>query len=394
MLMAQRLKVTGDDCGATNIGISVEGEDPEIVGAVAARDVGNVKAGDVIEKRHLPSLKGKKPLIRSVATCQQEQGICKKCAGKRDQGKFPTMGSFIGIHSARVVSEPMTQSLGLSAKHLGGVVGVNDQNVSGFEEINQFVQIPKSFKGAAVLASQDGKVRQIVKAPQGGYYVHVNSDQLYVPPGRSLQVQKGSAVEAGDVLTDGTPNPAELAHYKGIGAGRMYFTNKLSEILNKNGVPTHRRNVETLSRAFFDQVRVTNEDGVLGHPIDSVLSYSELQRRYQPRKGAKASSPKRSVGQYLERPILHYSIGTKITPNVAKMLEAEKIDQITTHRDPPGFVPEITRMMGISAKDPDWKVRMAGFGIKKSFLEAARKGSESPKDSTSYVSALMDPTRL
>jgi DNA-directed RNA polymerase subunit beta' len=393
-MMAQRLKVTGDDCGAEHLGIEADGNDSEVIGAVLARDTGPLKAGRVISKADLPHLRDEKILVRSHVTCQQKQGVCKQCSGKRDQGEFPPMNSYVGINSARVVAEPMTQQLGLSAKHLGGVVGLNDDNVAGFDEINQFLQVPKNFKGAAVLAPFDGKVRKIYDAPQGGQYVQLDSESLYVPPSRSIDVKVGDSMEAGDVLTDGTPNPGELVKYKGLGQGRQYFTDKFYDILKSNGVPTHRRNVETLSRAFFDKVRITKPEGFQGYTVGDIVSYSDIQRDYQARQGALPIAPKRAVGSFLEQPVLNYTIGTRITPSVAKRLADYNIDKVITHKDEPPFSPEVIRLMAMSSKDKDWKVQMSGFGLKKSFLESARKGSKSNKQNTSYVGSLMDPSRL
>lgn len=392
--MAQRVQITGDDCGANRVGILVDGDDSENVGSVLARTEGGVPAGTVITKTNLPKLQGKKVLVRSLITCQQPEGVCKMCAGKRDQGSFPPKGAYIGIDAARIVSEPMTQELALSVKHTGGISKQRTEDISGFEEINQFVQVPKNFRGGAVLAPKDGVIQQIAKAPQGGHYIHVGDQQVYVPVDRELQVSRGQVMEAGDVLTDGTPNPAEIAKHKGLGEGRVYFLGRFQQMLKENGVPTHRRNIEALARSFFDRIQVTNPEGVMGHRIGDTVLYSDLQRDYEPRKGSVESLPKRSLGRYLEQPVLHYTIGTKVTPRVVKTLEEQGISKVLVHDQDPGFEPEVMRVMDIPASDPDWKVRMAGFGLQKSFLDAARMGSKSPRKTTSPVSAVMDPSRL
>jgi len=392
-VMAQRVKVTGEDCGAQDVGIRVDGNDPEILGSVLARDTKGVPSGTVIGKEHLADLRGKNPLIRSLLTCQQAEGVCQQCAGQRDQNKFPPMGAFIGIDSARVTSEPLTQQLGLSAKHTGGTFG-DDADISGFDEINQFVQVPVVFRSSAVLAPVEGKVRHITKASQGGLYAHIGDQQVYIPTTRRLLVKSGDDVEAGDVLTDGTPSPAEVVKHKGLGEGRVYFQNAFSNVLRRNGVGTHRRNVEALSRAFFGRVRITNPDGVLGYRIDDIVPYGELQRDYKPRSGAEHRKPNRSIGLFLERPVLHYSIGTQITSRVAKALQDDGIENVTVHKDGPGFEPSIVRAMGHPGQDPDWKVQLGGFGIKKSLMESARMGATSKSDNTSPIPALMDPARL
>ena len=85
---------------------------------------------------------------------------------------------------------------------------------------------PRLSRGAATLASVDGKVTAVRPAPAGGSYVFVNSEEHYVPRGIEVTAKPGDAVYAGDVLSDGIPNPSELVQYKGIGEGRRYFIDK------------------------------------------------------------------------------------------------------------------------------------------------------------------------
>jgi DNA-directed RNA polymerase subunit beta' len=391
-LMAHKLRIVAEDCGATDVGVIAEGDDPEIIGSVLARSVAGLSPGTVIEKKHLPTLTKKKPLVRSVITCQLPDGICQRCAGKRGES-FPEIGAYVGIDSARVVAEPLVQILGLASKH-AGVSGEEREDLTPFENLNQFLQVPKSFRGAAALSPEDGKVMQIVKAPQGGHYLHVNQTQVYVPTEHEVTVKVGDTVEAGDTLSSGTPNPASIAAYKGLGEGRRYFTDKFYDMLKTYRVPTHRKNVEILARSFFDRVAITNPRGVLGYSIGETIPYSELQRDYTPRREALTIRPSRAVGKYLEKPVLHYTIGTRITPKVAAMLEREDIPEIIVHPENPGFEPEVIRLMDLPASEPDWKVRLAGFGLKKSFLDSATKGSTSVHKGTSYVPSTMQPELL
>lgn len=388
---AQRVKITEDDCG-TEHGLPYDGDDPDNIGAVLASTVAGFPKGTVITKGMLPKLAGKQVVMRGLSTCDTAHGVCKRCAGQRDQGRFPPMGSYVGITSARTVTEPLTQ-MGLSSKHVGGIGGT-DEELSAFDEINQFLQVPETFVGGATLAPADGKVTNIAKAPQGGTYVKVGAEQVHVPEGREVRVKLGEDVTAGDLLSDGTPNPAEIARYKGIGAGKRYFVRQFTDMLKERGVPTHRRNVDTLARAFFDHVRITNADGLDEHEVGDIASYAELQKNWKPRAGSVELSADDAVGRYLERPEYYFTIGTRITKPVAKELREAGHRKIMVHRDPPGFEPEVSRLMAHPGMDPDWKVRLGGFGLKSSLLSAATKGAVSAPDSTSPVPMLMDPSRI
>jgi hypothetical protein len=144
----------------------------------------------------------------------------------------------------------------------------------------------------------------------------------------------------------------------------------------------------------MDKVRITEPDGILGFSVGELVPYSELQRDYEPRKDSEERRTSRAVGMYLERPIMHYTIGTRITPNIAKELGEAGFANLVVNKVQPGFEPEIMRIMDIPSSDRDWKTRLAGFGLKKSFLAAATKGSTSPHESTSYIPGLLNPEQL
>jgi len=90
-----------------------------------------------------------------------------------------------------------------------------------------------------------------------------------------------------------------------------------------------------------------------------VVEYDDLVRGYTPRFGSRTIAPKQAIGLYLERPVLHYSIGTRVTPRMAKMLEENKTGELLAHAEPPSFVPEMTRAMETLSHSRDWN-RPAG----------------------------------
>jgi hypothetical protein len=281
-----------------------------------------------------------------------------------------------------------------SAKHLGGQVGVNDKDAEGFEEIDQFVQVPETFKGS-ILSGVDGTVTKVETAPQGGKYVYVDSERYHVPEGREVTVRPGKTVQAGDQLTDGTMNPAEVANYRGIGEGRRYFVEKFGEILKRNGVGALRQNLELLARSYIQNVRVTDPDGVAGYRFGEVLPYEAMQAHYVPRSGAKLQKLKYTRNQYLEQPLAHYTIGTRITDAVISDIQKQGIGEVLAHTEAPGFQPHITRAASRSTEDQDWKARLGGFYLKDSYRDMATLGAvDEPEGRPSTFAAIMDPSRL
>jgi hypothetical protein len=274
-----------------------------------------------------------------------------------------------------------------SARHTGGVAGA-DKAVSGFAHINQLIQVPKTFKGGAAHAQLDGKVNSIVDAPQGGKYVTIADQQHYVPHGLDPLVKAGQNVEAGDVISQGIPNPAEIVQHKGIGEGRRHFVNAFTDAFRSSGLSAHRRNVELLARGLIDHVRVTDEFG--DHVEDDVVPYSHVEKNWTPREGSKVLGLSSAVGKYLERPVLHHTVGTKIRPSMLPELKQFGVNNLEVHDQPPPFEPTMVRGMYNLSHDPDWMTRHLGSGLEKSTLQAAHRGGSSDIAGTSYAPALAE----
>lgn len=390
-MATHRLVVTEKDCGTSN-GIPVPGDDPESEGAVLAGSFGEHKAGSVITPKMLKSFGDHEIIVRSPMTCQAERGICQKCAGVREHGKFPSIGENVGIAASQVITEPIGQGQ-LSAKHKGGQAESKGRSAKGgLDLVNQLVQVPDTFQGGAAIAQQDGTVDGITDAPQGGKFINIGGTQHWVPPGEDPGVRTGEKVEAGDVISGGLPNPAEIVKHKGVGEGRRYFMDLMHHTLKTNGFPAHRRNVELLSRGLINHVRITDPDGPADTVPDDVVEYDSLVRDYQPRFGTQQLTPHKAVGMHLERPALHYSIGTRITPKVANTLKKHGVADVQAHPDVPSFAPEMTRAMETLSHSPDWMVRLGGFQLKKGLIESVHRGRQSETHGTSYIPALAQGT--
>lgn len=537
--LGHRMVVTQKDCG-TKQALPVDAQDIENIGSVLARDTNGIPAGTIITKDNIGKLGKGKILVRSLATCGCQDGVCAVCAGVREKNTLPPIGDPIGIVAARAISEPITQAglkclhpdtlvrmadwsikplkdikvgdfvLGAdisgrcapaqvthvfnngkqpiyktvfkaddsecvilstvnhkilvrhavissrsntddcvvipikdidnlydvcnkdsnetvwkkvsstyvedavtldievdnadhlfvlanglivsNSKHTGGVAGMDDKKVHGFEELNQFIQVPSSFKGAATLSEIDGVVTAIKDAPAGGKFVVVNDKQFYVPRDTEVIVKKGDTVTAGDMLSEGTPNPGELVKYKGIGDGRKYFIEKYRELLDKNGSSVHRRNIEAVARGFVNRVQISDLDGYNGYMVNDVVPYDSFAYDYEPRPDSKDLDPGMSKNKFLERPVLHYSIGTRVTPAVIKTLKENKVSKITVNDKEPVFTPYIVRTKSLLQTDPDWQTQLAGENLKKTLLQDARLGATSTPEGTSYFPSMANPT--
>lgn len=390
--VGHRSVVTTEDCGVQDAGLSVKGDDGDNVGSVLLRPVGGIPAGHIITEDDMPKLQGKNIMVRSALTCQAPEGICSKCAGVREKGVLPIVGEQVGINAVRSFVEALTQS-GLGSKHVGGVAGKNKpkfEQLTGFKAVNQMTQMPIEFVGGSVLSQIDGRVSAVVPAPQGGTYVRVGDQQYHVPMNKGVTVKIGDTVEAGDSISEGVPNPAEITKLKGMGPGRRYFLDQFRKTLDDNGAGTHRRNLEVFARSLLSKVKVKDTDGLAGSDIDDIIDYDEMAAKWEPREGSKLQSVQTAHNLYLEKPYLHYTVGTHITPKVSQDLKASGFDNVLAHKDPPPFEPMPIRAQAFIQFDKDWVTRLGGENLKKTLVSAANIGAKSQKDSLSYFPRLLN----
>ena len=282
-----------------------------------------------------------------------------------------------------------------NSKHQGGV-GVakavdpeGEDQPTGFTKAEQFLRAPSTFQGGAVLSDVDGVVDAVEAAPQGGHYITVAGKKLYASPYRTITVKPGQKVFAGDKLTNGVPNPVDYTSLRGIGAGRTYYTKQLGSILSSLGWGTDRRNLEQFSRALLNKVRITGEDGYDDWLPGDVVDYSVIQSRWKPRKDSKDTDASKAIGKYLEKPMFSYTIGTKITKDVADDLEKHGFGKITVNDNPPPFQSEFMRPTSVLQNDEHWLPRLSGERLKDSLFDSARRGTTDEYDSPSYVDKLI-----
>lgn len=282
-----------------------------------------------------------------------------------------------------------------NSKHGSGMGGVKNQDPdgqdqpTGFDSIQRMLLAPKVFPGGAILSKVDGRVTEVRKAPQGGSFITVGNTTVYSPIARTVKVKVGDTVEAGDMLTNGVPNPMQVVKYKGIGEGRQYMTNKMAQLLPKTGAGTARRNLQQCSRALINKLRITADEGYGGYFPGDIADYDDIADKWQPRDDSQQKTAKDAIGSYLQQPVLYYSIGTKITPSVSNKLQKYGFNKLLVHKDPPPFEPLFISAKQFSQKDTHWLPRLSGQGLTRSLFDAARTGMTDPYDSPSFVDKII-----
>ena len=218
--VAQDCIIMEEDCGTTK-GITmravVEGGDvlvslgARVLGRTTAEDIKDVASGEVvvpadtyvdenvvdqIEASGVQSVK-----VRSVLTCEAEQGTCAACYG-RDlaRGTRVNMGEAVGVIAAQSIGEPGTQ-LTMRTFHIGGTAQVAEQSFyettsDGVIKLSAAPTVRGSHgdlismsRNLIITIHHDGKDRETYKVPYGS----------------RLRVEEGTEVKKGQRLAEWDP---------------------------------------------------------------------------------------------------------------------------------------------------------------------------------------------
>ena len=275
-----------------------------------------------------------------------------------------------------------------SKKHSSGSAS-GPNLTSGFEKVKLLASVPKTFKDKAVIAEEDGIVTAIKPASQGGSHIQVGTKEYYALSGFDPLVKVGDKVEQGDILSAGIPNPAEVTKLRGIGEGRKFFTDIMKQTFDEGGMGgVSRRNFEVLAKSILDNVHITNNEGLQGHLPGSITSYQNIAKDYIPRADSETIRPDHSLGKYLEQPILHLTIGTKLTSKLVELLKKHKIDSIIVNSKPPGFEPAMQRLDAGPLFEDDWMHQLYSTSLAGKLSHAVNTGMASDLRGPSPISGL------
>jgi hypothetical protein len=379
--------VTKIDCGTKN-GISMLPTDPHIIDRYQAG------TNKLITPQLASSLAkdGKSVIVRSPMTCEAAHGVCQHCQGLSTSGHMHPIGTNIGVRAAQALAEPLTQ-FALNAKHGGRVVGVDDEKrLEGIKGVRALLEIPESFAHKAVLADRDGSVTKIDKAPQGGHFIFVGDGSHYVPPAHKVAVGLGQSVYAGDLLSDGVPKPDEIVQHKGLGEGRRYLVDALSDVYKRAGSEVDKRHLETLAKSVLNHVQVSDPGPHDAFIKGDIVNYNQFH-------AALAASKKRlpttdAIGETLADGVLHHMAGTVITQPIADGLMRHGVTSVAIAGEGPRATPFMRPASRTPLLNPDWMARLAHRYLKESLLKGIHQGDVSNLHGASPVPAYVAGTEF
>ncbi len=219
--------VTIDDCETVNgikIGALKEGDEiiepleERIIGRVSLDNVvglieGNdgefyedliLKADEIITEENAKKLAKagiEKIRIRSVLTCEANNGVCKKCYGVNlANGKEANIGDAVGILAAQSIGEPGTQ-LTLRTFHIGGTASrvvlessLTVKNAGTLKYHN--IKTLKNKNGHLIVVSRNGEIS--IKAKH-------RRDIYTIPYGAKLYFEDNAVVEKDQLVAEWDP---------------------------------------------------------------------------------------------------------------------------------------------------------------------------------------------
>jgi hypothetical protein len=84
---------------------------------------------------------------------------------------------------------------------------------------------------------------------------------------------------------------------------------------------------------------------------------------------------KEAKGMFLQKPALHYTVGTRITPSVAKTMEESGETEIFASPDAPSFSPVMVRAMDNPAYKDDFMLHTGQSYVKRNLLNDVQSGN-------------------
>ena len=272
--------------------------------------------------------------------------------------------------------------------HNSGGAATSLGGQQGFKLINQLANVPKTFIGKAPLAQEDGFVTKLETATAGGHFITVNDQEHYIGIGQEPKVKLGDRVEQGQSLSSGLVDPREVVQLRGIGDGRKYYMEAMKKAFDDSSLAVNRRNFELIAKAAIDHVKITDPHGIGNYLPDQVVSYSAIEKDYVPRQTAKTLRIDLAYGKFLEKPELHYTIGTKITSAVISHLKEHHIEAILVHDEPPHFEPVMVRLVDVPEHHDDWMHVLNSTNLAKRFVNMVNKGATSDTQGASPIPGL------
>ncbi|WP_027371359.1 DNA-directed RNA polymerase subunit beta' [Desulfovermiculus halophilus] len=148
--------------------------------------------------------------------------------------------------------------------------------VGGLPRVAELFEVRKP-KDLAVISEIEGTVsfgpdvkgkRKVIVSPEAG-----DPKEYLVPKGKHITVQEGDFVEAGEFLTEGSPELHDLLKIKGEKYLAKYLVDEVQDVYRFQGVHINDKHIEIIVRQMLKKVSVTDPGDtgfLLGEQVDKL----------------------------------------------------------------------------------------------------------------------------
>jgi DNA-directed RNA polymerase subunit beta' len=224
--------------------------------------------------------------IRSVLTCEAENGVCGKCYGRNlATGKMVQMGEAVGVIAAQSIGEPGTQ-LTLRTFHVGGIAGnVSTQStviarydgIAEIEELRTVEWTDEKGDKVDIVVSRLAELKILDK--NTGIPLSTHS----MPYGSKLFIKNGSEIKKDSIVCDWDPyNGVIITEFN----GRVSFQDFIDSVTyrEESDEQTGYREkvvIETRDKTKNPTLRILDENGddirLYNLPVGGHISVDEGQ---------------------------------------------------------------------------------------------------------------------
>jgi len=142
-------------------------------------------------------------------------------------------------------------------------------------------------KDEAVITEIDGRVEKIIEE-KGRRKIIINPEvkggkirEYIIPKGKYITVREGDWVEAGEELTDGSPDPAKVLAVKGEKGLAQFLVDEVQQVYNLQGVTINSKHIEIIVRQMLKKVRIKDpgdSEFLPGDLVDKEVVEEENER--------------------------------------------------------------------------------------------------------------------
>lgn len=169
--------------------------------------------------------------------------------------------------------------------------------VGGLPRVAELFEVRKP-KDLGIISEIEGVVsfgadvkgkRKLIVTPETG-----DPKEYLVPKGKHITVQEGDFVEAGEFLTEGSPELHDLLKIKGEKHLAKYLVDEIQEVYRFQGVNINDKHIEVIVRQMLKKVSITDPGDtnfLIGEQVEKHLFLEENTKALQEGKKTATAQP-------------------------------------------------------------------------------------------------------